>query len=134
MWHSCSIRTEVSPKSNEKEYMQLLNQHVLCHLVITLIVLKDHCTELMSIEVPTDTSEILEPESEASAVITTTTKSFWDIAIDNSLASSPVNSVSKNGKIGNGKPAKSVTFKPTLSILVLIIAVIVGLVFYVTGR
>lgn len=100
----------------------------------TMEVLKDHCTELMSIEVPTDTSEILEPESEASAVITTTTKSFWDIAIDNSLASSPVNSVSKNGKIGNGKPAKSVTFKPTLSILVLIIAVIVGLVFYVTGR
>ncbi|KAL0285081.1 UNVERIFIED_CONTAM: hypothetical protein Sangu_2793600 [Sesamum angustifolium] len=100
----------------------------------TMEVLKDHCTELMSIEVPTDTSEILEPESEASTVITTTTKSFWDIATDHSSAGTPVNSVSKKiRKIGNEELAKSVN-KPTVAILVLILAVIVGLVFYVTGR
>ncbi|KAF8411316.1 hypothetical protein HHK36_003863 [Tetracentron sinense] len=44
----------------------------------TLEVLKDHCRELMSMEASTDTSTILEPETEANSL---TTKFFWDVAV-----------------------------------------------------
>ncbi|KAI3465177.1 hypothetical protein Pfo_021840 [Paulownia fortunei] len=99
----------------------------------TMEVLKDHCVELMLIEVPTDDSEILEPESEAPTVIASTTKTFWGIATDYLSAARPDNSVSKIREIGNEKPAKSADFKPMLVILVLILSIIMGLVFYVIG-
>ncbi|KAK9930110.1 hypothetical protein M0R45_027166 [Rubus argutus] len=50
----------------------------------TFEVLKDRCVELLSMEVPTDASNILEPEREAPSV---ETKSFWDVAAPPSSAS-----------------------------------------------
>ncbi|KAJ0592104.1 hypothetical protein HanHA300_Chr03g0080981 [Helianthus annuus] len=47
----------------------------------TLEVLKDHCVELMSMEAPTDTSTILEPEGES---VTLSTGSFWETVIPQS--------------------------------------------------
>ncbi|PRQ20901.1 hypothetical protein RchiOBHm_Chr7g0233191 [Rosa chinensis] len=51
----------------------------------TFEVLKDRCVELLSMEVPTDASKILEPEREAPSAVT---KSFWDVAVPLSTASS----------------------------------------------
>ncbi|PIM97419.1 hypothetical protein CDL12_30111 [Handroanthus impetiginosus] len=93
-------------------------------------VLKDHCVELMSIEVTTDHSEILEPESEAPSVMASTTKTFWDMATNYSSADK---SVPKVMKVGNG-PAKSTDFTQMLAVLVLILSFIMGLVFYVIGK
>nr|POE69547.1 protein odr-4 like [Quercus suber] len=54
----------------------------------TLEVLKDHCVELMSMEAPSDSSTILEPEKETPLLVT---KPFWDVAIPfNSASCSPL--------------------------------------------
>ncbi|KAG8377406.1 hypothetical protein BUALT_Bualt08G0029700 [Buddleja alternifolia] len=87
-------------------------------------VVKDHCVELMSIEVPSDASEILEPETEAHNVIASTTKSFWDTATGISSNNSVRGST-------NEKPTKATDFNPTIPILVLVLSVIVGLVCYI---
>ncbi|XP_062029685.1 uncharacterized protein LOC133745603 isoform X2 [Rosa rugosa] len=50
----------------------------------TFEVLKDRCVELLSMEVPTDASKILEPEREAPSAVT---ESFWDVAVPLSTAS-----------------------------------------------
>ncbi|CAK7347308.1 unnamed protein product [Dovyalis caffra] len=50
----------------------------------TLEVLKEHCIELMSMEVPTDSSTYLQPEVEAPSLIA---KSFWDVAVPGHFAS-----------------------------------------------
>ncbi|KAL7154846.1 hypothetical protein ABFS83_03G031100 [Erythranthe nasuta] len=102
----------------------------------TMEVLKDHCVELMSIEVPTDGSEILEPESEAPTVIaSSTTITFWGIATDySSAAKSSSNSISKTNKFGNGNnPAHATDFKSMLPVLVIVFSVIIGLVCYIIG-
>ncbi|XP_042046800.1 protein odr-4 homolog [Salvia splendens] len=91
----------------------------------TLEVLKDHCTELMSLEFPTDSSEILEPESEAPALIASTAKTFWNIATDHTSIANPDSSASKMRKTGNGRPAKTADFIVLFAIFFMIIAVIV---------
>ncbi|KAH6837934.1 oxidoreductase [Perilla frutescens var. hirtella] len=97
----------------------------------TLEVLKEHCVELMSVEFPTDTSEILEPESEAPTVIASSTaKTFWSAATDHSSAAKPDSSVSKVRKTGKGRPATSADYVLMLTIFVLIIAIVV---FYFMG-
>ncbi|KAK4280007.1 hypothetical protein QN277_011692 [Acacia crassicarpa] len=49
----------------------------------TVEVLRDHCTELLSVKSLAADSTILEPEKEASTV---TSKSFWDVAVPFGLA------------------------------------------------
>ncbi|XP_057794220.1 uncharacterized protein LOC131010624 [Salvia miltiorrhiza] len=91
----------------------------------TLEVLKDHCVELMSVEFPTDSSEILEPESEAPVVIASTAKTFWNVATNHSSAANLDTSVSKAKKTGNGRPAKTADFVVLFAIFVLLIAMVV---------
>ncbi|XP_051123854.1 uncharacterized protein LOC127246481 [Andrographis paniculata] len=100
----------------------------------TMEVLKDHCTELMSMEVPSDDSEIMEPESNPPTATASTTNSFWDIAMGLSSATKPGDSVSKKTKnIAGTNPANFTDLKSVLSILVLIISLILGLVLYIIG-
>ncbi|KAL2505547.1 oxidoreductase [Abeliophyllum distichum] len=97
----------------------------------TVEVVKDHCVELMSMEAPTDASEILEPESEAPALITSTTKSFWDIAAHDSSASRSDNSVSKKSRGSTNRiSAISADLNPMLAVLVVVLSIIVGLVLF----
>ncbi|XP_022895026.1 protein odr-4 homolog isoform X2 [Olea europaea var. sylvestris] len=97
----------------------------------TVEVVKDNCVDLMSMEAPTDASEILEPEYEAPPLITSTTKSFWDIAAHDSSAAKSDNSVSKrNEGSTHRKSAKSSDLNPMVAVLVVVLSIIVGLVFF----
>lgn len=89
-------------------------------------VLKDHCVELMSIEFPTDTSEILEPELETGpAVITSTARNFWSVATDHSSSAAAKIEDTKMRKTGNGRPAKPADFAILFAIFVMLIAMVV---------
>lgn len=82
-------------------------------------------------EAPTDASEILEPEYEAPPLITSTTKSFWDIAAHDSSAAKSDNSVSKrNEGSTHRKSAKSSDLNPMVAVMVVVLSIIVGLVFF----
>ncbi|CAA2997334.1 odr-4 homolog isoform X1 [Olea europaea subsp. europaea] len=97
----------------------------------TVEVVKDNCVDLMSMEAPTDASEILEPEYEAPPLITSTTKSFWDIAAHDSSAAKSDNSVSKrNEGSTHRKSAKSSDLNPMVAVMVVVLSIIVGLVFF----
>ncbi|KAF8024720.1 hypothetical protein BT93_F1791 [Corymbia citriodora subsp. variegata] len=95
----------------------------------TLEVLKDHCAELMSMEVLTDSSNILEPERDAPAVVA---KGFWEIV-------APLHSDSKSLSEKPGADAKSEesseksnkqsSFNAVAAILVLLLSVLLGFLF-----
>lgn len=100
----------------------------------TIEVLKDHCVELMSMEAPTDSSTILEPEVEPLAL---STKSFWNAAVPFSSTSTSSQDVSTSKESGtvtsngnDGKSTKSADFNIKAAVLVLIFAILVGLVLY----
>ncbi|KAL6572528.1 hypothetical protein OROMI_013486 [Orobanche minor] len=97
-------------------------------------VLGDHCIELMLIEVPADASKIMEPESEAPSVIASTSRTFWGIATDCSSTAMLDSSVSKSWEIGRDRHLKSTDFKSVVAVLVLILSILTGLVFYIIGR
>ncbi|KAJ9186912.1 hypothetical protein P3X46_002430 [Hevea brasiliensis] len=94
-----------------------------------LEVLKDHCVELMSMETPTDTSAILQPEIEAPSVIA---KSFWDVAVLGHSASSF--SVEKNRMIDTSgvdnsrENIKSINFNILAAVFFLLLSIFVGFV------
>ncbi|EEF35013.1 protein odr-4 homolog isoform X2 [Ricinus communis] len=94
-----------------------------------LEVLKDHCVELMSMEVPTDTSTILQPEAEAPSLIA---KSFWDVAVPGQPASTSSLEKSKkmntNGVVGGGKSAKSFNFNILAAVFFLLLSILVGFI------
>ena len=97
-------------------------------------VLKDHCVELMSVEAPTDSSTILEPEVEPLAL---STKSFWNAAVPFSSTSTSSQDVSTSKESGtvtsngnDGKSTKSADFNIKAAVLVLIFAILVGLILY----
>ncbi|THF96854.1 hypothetical protein TEA_021264 [Camellia sinensis var. sinensis] len=97
-------------------------------------VLKDHCVELMSMEAPTDSSTILEPEVEPLAL---STKSFWNAVAPFSSTSTSSQDVSTSKESGtvtsngnDGKSTKSADFNIKAAVLVLIFAILVGLVLY----
>lgn len=101
----------------------------------TVEVVKDNCVDLMSMEAPTDASEILEPEYEAPPLITSTTKSFWDIAAHDSSAAEPDHIVSKrNGGSTNRKSAKSTDLNPMVAILIVVLSIVVGLVLFLISN
>lgn len=100
----------------------------------TIEVLKDHCVELMSMEAPTDSSTILEPEVEPLAL---STKSFWNAAVPFSSTSTSSQDVSTSKESGtvtsngnDGKSTKSADFNIKAAVSVLIFAILVGLVLY----
>ena len=95
-------------------------------------VLKDHCVELMSMEAPSDSSTVLEPEKEAPSLVA---KPFWDMAIPfNSASCSPLE---KNGIDTREESGKKSTGSNNLNIvgaiLFLLLSIVVGLVLYVRG-
>lgn len=96
----------------------------------TMEVIKDHCMEVMSTEVPEDVSEILEPEFEAVVTITASnTKSFWDVATNYSSESKSDHLISnkKLSKIADNKSDFHITVQ---AIMVLIASIILGLIIY----
>ncbi|KAI7730305.1 hypothetical protein M8C21_019898 [Ambrosia artemisiifolia] len=97
----------------------------------TLEVLKDHCVELMSMEAPTDTSTILEPEGEA---ITLSTTSFWETVIPQfpELKPSSINNSSDNKSLVSGRRLeKSSSVSIMGALLVLILSILVGVMLFV---
>lgn len=93
-------------------------------------VLKDHCVELMSMEAPTDASTILEPETEAPTLGTTTTKSFWDVTIPYTSESKPLLSEKSiiNSRAGSEKKSKMAdNFNIMAAVLTLMVSIFVGL-------
>ncbi|CAI9116090.1 OLC1v1017156C1 [Oldenlandia corymbosa var. corymbosa] len=95
----------------------------------TIEVIKDHCVELMSMEAPQVASEILELESEAS-LVTSTTKSFSDVA--NSASKSDSSLSVRSAGTGNATSVQSAT-KSTPSttfaaLFVLFMSILVGLI------
>lgn len=95
----------------------------------TLEVLRDHCVELMSMEAPTDTSTILEPESES---ITFSTNSFWETTMPLPPEFGPSSSLNKSN--GDGSVGLKRVEKPTSNIstmaalLVLILSILVSFI------
>lgn len=86
-------------------------------------------------EAPEDDLEILKLESEA-LTLTSTSKSFWDIANHLSLESKPDSLLPKNGGreriLGTEqKVAKSGDFNIVAAVFVLIISLVVGLALFV---
>lgn len=80
----------------------------------------------MSIEFPTDTSEILEPESETGpTVIASTARNFWSIATDHSSSAAAKAEDTRTRKSGNGRPAKPADFAILFAIFIMLIAMVV---------
>ncbi|KAF6147372.1 hypothetical protein GIB67_003270 [Kingdonia uniflora] len=96
----------------------------------TFEVVKDHCKELMSMESP-DTSRILEPEREA---ISLTTGSFWDVVQSVSQSTTTESERDLNLEGGSKEPLKQTTRSTVISILILLLAILVGLVYFGLDR
>ncbi|KAM0036643.1 hypothetical protein Hdeb2414_s0014g00428861 [Helianthus debilis subsp. tardiflorus] len=97
----------------------------------TLEVLKDHCVELMSMEAPTDTSTILEPEGES---VTLSTSSFWESVIPQSpelKLSSLNNSSDDKSSVSRRHLDKSSNVSILGALLVLVLSILVGVIFFV---
>ncbi|KAI3754703.1 hypothetical protein L1987_54491 [Smallanthus sonchifolius] len=96
----------------------------------TLEVLKDHCVELMSMEAPTDTSMILEPEGES---ITLSTNSFWETLTPWSpeLKTSSVNNGDDKSSVSGRHLEKSSNVSILAALLVLILSILVGVMLFV---
>ncbi|GLT60555.1 hypothetical protein SLA2020_333170 [Shorea laevis] len=87
----------------------------------TFEVVKDHCVELMSMEAPSDTSKILEPEAEAPSTIT---GSFWDLGAP---YSSSMEKSKENPRVDNGQKAiKSTNINFIAAAFFLLLSIIVG--------
>ncbi|KAL5722621.1 hypothetical protein ACHQM5_006123 [Ranunculus cassubicifolius] len=99
----------------------------------TFGVVQDHCKELLSWEVPADSSLILEPEKEA---ISLATKTFWDVVVPKNLPSaSDSNSMVTRGNDtmqmeGNKASVLSANLNTIFAIAILILAIVIGFLFY----
>lgn len=95
----------------------------------TTEVLKEHCTELMSMETPMDMTSVLEPEKE---VISLSAELFWDVAVpfhstETSLVKNNRNDDTKTGSdVISGSKSSGINIM--VAIFVLILAVIIGFV------
>ncbi|XP_076910840.1 uncharacterized protein LOC143568609 [Bidens hawaiensis] len=97
----------------------------------TLEVLKDHCVELMSMEAPTDTKTILEPEGES---VTLSTNSYWETLtpLSTELKTSSLNNHSDDkGSVSERHLEKSSNVSITAALLVLILSILVGVMLFV---
>ncbi|MED6144844.1 hypothetical protein PIB30_019276 [Stylosanthes scabra] len=97
----------------------------------TFEVLKDHCSELLSMKAPTDVSTILELEKEALSI---ETKSFWDVAVPFSSAiPQPLDKSKTNDSRElreNNKYAKSGHINLVAAGLILLLSILLGFVFF----
>ncbi|XP_016557341.2 protein odr-4 homolog [Capsicum annuum] len=99
-------------------------------------VVKDHFAELVFIEFPNDSSKILEPEAEARALLSTTTKSFRKVSTPYSLLPKSDDSLSKQNRTAtifgsDEKSTKPAGFNLMMSVLVLVVSIVVGVVVFV---
>ncbi|XP_022980979.1 protein odr-4 homolog isoform X1 [Cucurbita maxima] len=96
----------------------------------TTAVLKEHCTELMSMEAPMDMTTVLEPEKEA---LSLSAESFWDVAVPFQCAETSLEKKNRNDGTITGSTAtsssKSSGINIMMAVFVLILAVIIGFVF-----
>ncbi|KAL6955324.1 hypothetical protein U1Q18_042877 [Sarracenia purpurea var. burkii] len=131
-----SLRKQYSLPFPRRVFIPWLSGTYICDYLQpseTLEVLKDRCVELMSMEAPSDTSTILEPEIESPAL---SVKSFWDVARPFcSTSSSNCSSLEKTGAImiqeDDIKSVKSAAFSFTAAVWILILSILVGLVLYI---
>ncbi|XP_008466125.2 uncharacterized protein LOC103503637 [Cucumis melo] len=95
----------------------------------TTEVLKEHCTELMSMEASMDMKSVLEPEKEA---LSFSTELFRDVAtpFQSTETSLVKNNINDDTRTGNDvvSPGKSSGINIMVAVFVLIIAVIIGFV------
>ncbi|XP_050214020.1 uncharacterized protein LOC126665305 [Mercurialis annua] len=95
----------------------------------TLEVLKDHCVELMSMEAPTDSSTILQPEVEARPFIA---KTFWDVADPGQFTSTSSleesRKIDTSGVAGNNASPKALNFSILAAVFFLLFSILVGFV------
>ncbi|KAM3239493.1 hypothetical protein P3L10_014529 [Capsicum annuum] len=97
---------------------------------------KDHFAELVFIEFPNDSSKILEPEAEARALLSTTTKSFRKVSTPYSLLPKSDDSLSKQNRTAtifgsDEKSTKPAGFNLMMAVLVLVVSIVVGVVVFV---
>ncbi|XP_060187639.1 uncharacterized protein LOC132616898 isoform X1 [Lycium barbarum] len=99
-------------------------------------VLEDHFAELMSIEFPNISSKILEPEAEAPALVSTTTKSFHEVSTPYSLLPKSDDSLSKKNRGATSLGSDQISigsagFNFMMPVLVLAVSIVVGVVVFV---
>lgn len=92
----------------------------------TFEVVRDHCKELMSLEAPVDSLQILEPEKEA---VSLAVKSFWDVVTLRNLTTSKreKDSIQKEASNTSVTPY---TFNSVIIIAILILAIAIGFFVY----
>ncbi|KAG5620113.1 hypothetical protein H5410_005331 [Solanum commersonii] len=100
-------------------------------------VLVDHFAELMSLEFPSISSKILEPEAEAPALVLSTTKSFREVSTPYALLPKSDDSLSNQNRAAtllrsDQKSTNLAGFNFMIAVLVLVVSVVVGfMVFFV---
>nr|XP_016504337.1 PREDICTED: protein odr-4 homolog isoform X1 [Nicotiana tabacum] len=133
------LRKECSLSFPRRVFLPWLADTFLCDYIQpseSVEVLKDHFAELMSIEFPNDSAKILEPETEAPALVSTTTKSFKEVSIPYSLLPKPDTSLSRQNRAGTSlgsdqKSTKLSSFSFMIVVLVLVISIVLGVVLFV---
>ncbi|KAL3344098.1 hypothetical protein AABB24_023503 [Solanum stoloniferum] len=98
-------------------------------------VLMDHFAELMSLEFPSISSKILEPEAEAPALVLSTTKSFQEVSTPYALLPKSDDSLSNQNKAAtilrsDQKSTNPAGFDFMIAVLVLVVSVVVGFVVF----
>uniref|UniRef100_M1BNB8 Zinc binding dehydrogenase n=1 Tax=Solanum tuberosum TaxID=4113 RepID=M1BNB8_SOLTU len=96
-------------------------------------VLVDHFAELMSLEFPSISSKILEPEGEAPALVLSTTKSFREVSTPYALLPKSDDSLSNQNRAAtilrsDQKSTNPAGFNFMIAVLVLVVSVVVGFV------
>ncbi|KAI4337569.1 hypothetical protein L6164_015967 [Bauhinia variegata] len=92
----------------------------------TVEVLKDHCSELLSMKALPDAWTILEPEKEAPSLVT---KSFWDAAVPFPLSIQPLEEKSRSA--GGGENPKPGHISIFAAIVIPLLSIPVGFVLFV---
>ncbi|WMV13882.1 hypothetical protein MTR67_007267 [Solanum verrucosum] len=98
-------------------------------------VLVDHFAELMSLEFPSISSKILEPEAEAPALVLSTTKSFREVSTPYALLPKSDDSLSNQNRAAtilrsDQKSTNLAGFNFMIAVLVLVVSVVVGFVVF----
>ncbi|XP_049382250.1 uncharacterized protein LOC125846715 [Solanum stenotomum] len=98
-------------------------------------VLVDHFAELMSLEFPSNSSKILEPEAEAPALVLSTTKSFREVSTPYALLPKSDDSLSNQNRAAtilrsDQKSTNPAGFNFMIAVLVLVVSVVVGFVVF----
>lgn len=96
----------------------------------------DHFADLMSLEFPSISSIILEPEAETEApALVSTTKSFWEVSTPYALlpkSDDPLSNQNRAATIltSDQKSTNTAGFNLMIAVLVLLVSVVVGFVVF----